>query len=100
MELRDIMGAGDKSPAIFSTFNVMPIGVAWRESTSNGPRPPSRCAVVPPWRNVEKTRVRRRAMANAPLNLDYVLLTSKTPYVAIDERGLVRSIPFLFSCVH
>ena len=27
--------------------------------------------------------------------------TSKTPYVAIDERGLVRSIHlFLFSCVH
>ena len=28
-------------------------------------------------------------------------ITSKTPYVAIDERGLVRSIHlFLFSCVH
>ena len=28
-------------------------------------------------------------------------VTSKTPYVAIDERGLVRSINlFLFSCVH
>ena len=27
--------------------------------------------------------------------------TSKTPYVAIDERGLVRSIHlFLFPCVH
>ena len=27
--------------------------------------------------------------------------TSKTPYVAIDERGLVRSTHlFLFSCVH
>ena len=27
--------------------------------------------------------------------------TSKTPYVAIDERGLVRSIHlFFFSCVH
>ena len=27
--------------------------------------------------------------------------TSKTPYVAIDERGLVRIIHlFLFSCVH
>ena len=27
--------------------------------------------------------------------------TSKTPYVAIDERGLVRNIHlFLFSCVH
>ena len=27
--------------------------------------------------------------------------TSETPYVAIDERGLVRSIHlFLFSCVH
>ena len=29
------------------------------------------------------------------------IVTSKTPYVAIDERGLVRSIHlFLFSCVH
>ena len=28
-------------------------------------------------------------------------ITSKTPYVAIDERGLVRNIHlFLFSCVH
>ena len=27
--------------------------------------------------------------------------TSKTPYVAIDERGLERSIHlFVFSCVH
>ena len=27
--------------------------------------------------------------------------TSKTPYVAIDERGFVRGIHlFLFSCVH
>ena len=32
---------------------------------------------------------------------DRLLFTSKTPYVAIDERGLVRSIHlFLFSCVH
>ena len=31
----------------------------------------------------------------------YEYRTSKTPYVAIDERGLVRSIHlFLFSCVH
>ena len=29
------------------------------------------------------------------------IATSKTPYVAIDERGLVNSIHlFLFSCVH
>ena len=29
------------------------------------------------------------------------VVTSKTPYVAIDERGLVKSIHlFLFSCVH
>ena len=29
-----------------------------------------------------------------------LLVPSKTPYVAIDERGLVRSIHlFLFSCV-
>ena len=26
---------------MFSTFNIMPIGVAWKESTANGPRPPS-----------------------------------------------------------
>ena len=31
-------GAG-RSPAMFSTFNIMPIGVAWKESSSNGPRP-------------------------------------------------------------
>ena len=31
----------------------------------------------------------------------YLVCTSKTPYVAIDERDLVRSIHlFLFSCVH
>ena len=35
---------------------------------------------------------------NFPTTYHY---TSKTPYVAIDERGLVRSIHlFLFSCVH
>ena len=42
-------------------------------------------------------------MQNA-MNLQYFLSTvptSKTPYVAIDERGLVRSIHlFLFSRVH
>ena len=33
---------GDRSPANFSVFNIMPIlpmGVEWKESTSNGPRP-------------------------------------------------------------
>ena len=31
----------------------------------------------------------------------WVYFTSKTPYVAIDERGLVRNIHlFLFSCLH
>ena len=44
-ELVSVMGGGtggtrDRSPAMFSTFNIMPIGVAWKESTSNGPRPP------------------------------------------------------------
>ena len=38
---------------------------------------------------------------NLVLGTDAKLITSKTPYVAIDERGLVRSIHlFLFSCVH
>ena len=41
-------GRGDRSPANFSTFNIMPMGGAWKESTSNGPRPPNRRAVAPP----------------------------------------------------
>ena len=41
-------GGGDRSPASFSTFNIMPIGVAWKESTSNDTRPPNRRAVAPP----------------------------------------------------
>ena len=32
--------------ANFSAFNIMPVGVAWKESTSNGPRPPNRRAVA------------------------------------------------------
>ena len=40
------------------------------------------------------------ALNNGNSSLDR-LKTSKTPYVAIDERGLERSIHlFLFSCVH
>ena len=42
-------GDGDRSPAMFSTFNIMPIGVAWKESASNGPRPPHCCAVSTPY---------------------------------------------------
>ena len=41
--------------------------------------------------------------AQITLTIQYAgtIHTSKTPYVAIDERGLVRSIHlFLFSCVH
>ena len=34
------MGGGDRSPANFSEFNIMPMGIAWKESTSNGPLPP------------------------------------------------------------
>ena len=41
-------GGGDRTPANFSTFNIMPMGVAWKESTSNGPHPPNRRAVAPP----------------------------------------------------
>ena len=33
-------GAGDRSTAIGLTLNIMPIGVAWKESTSTGPHPP------------------------------------------------------------
>ena len=33
-------GRRDQFPAMFSTFNIMPMGVAWKESTSNDPRPP------------------------------------------------------------
>ena len=31
---------GDASPAIIPIFNIRPMDVAWKESTSNGPRPP------------------------------------------------------------
>ena len=44
-------GRGDRSPANFSAFSIMPMGGAWKESeesTSNGPRPPNRRAVAPP----------------------------------------------------
>ena len=48
-------------------------------------------------RNVADTSVRILPSVNTRLRCK----TSKTPYVAIDERGLVRSIHlFLFSCVH
>ena len=33
-------GTGDQSPANFSVLNIIPMGGAWKESTSNGPRPP------------------------------------------------------------
>ena len=33
-------GTGDRSPANFSVFNIMPMVVAWKELTSNSPRPP------------------------------------------------------------
>ena len=33
-------GGGDRSPANFSAFNIMPMDDAWKESTSNGSRPP------------------------------------------------------------
>ena len=36
----------DRSPANFSTFSIMAMGGAWKESTSNGPRPPNRRAVA------------------------------------------------------
>ena len=32
-------GRGDRSHAIFSAFNIMSMGVAWKESTPNGPCP-------------------------------------------------------------
>ena len=42
-------GGGGAAPAIFPTFIIMPIGVAWKESTSNGPPPPrNRRAVTLP----------------------------------------------------
>ena len=33
-------------PANFSAFYIMPMGGAWKESTSNGPRPPNRRAAL------------------------------------------------------
>ena len=43
-------GGGDRSPANFSAFKIMPMGGAWKESTSNGPRPPPPPPIVAPWR--------------------------------------------------
>ena len=40
----------------FSAFNVMPMGGAWKESTLNGPRPPSRRAVAPPLDGGDESR--------------------------------------------
>ena len=40
-------GQGDRSPANFSVFDIIPTGGAWKESTSNGHRLPNRLA---PWR--------------------------------------------------
>ena len=39
---------GKASPSIFSTFNITPMDVAWKESTSNGSRPPNLDAVADP----------------------------------------------------
>ena len=41
-----------RSPTNFSAFSIMPMGVAWKESTSNVlvPPPPNRRAVTPPLR--------------------------------------------------
>ena len=40
--LCDLLSMG----AILSAFNITPMDVSWKESTSNGPRPP----IVAPWR--------------------------------------------------
>ena len=39
-------GDGGTYPPLFSAFNIMLTGGAWKESTSNGPCPP----IVAPWR--------------------------------------------------
>ena len=41
---------GDRSPENFSAFIIMPMVGAWKESTSNDPRPPppNRRAMAPP----------------------------------------------------
>ena len=54
------------------------------------------------WQKVPNEEKRNLIADNMQKHIDVqVRKTSKTPYVAIDERGLVRSIHlFLFSCVH
>ena len=52
-------GGGGTVPTIFLTFNIMPMGmgVAWKESTSNGPRPPQssrRGAALDLWINTSE----------------------------------------------
>ena len=41
-------GDGGTGPPQLSAFNIMPMGGAWKELTSNGPRPPNHRAVAPP----------------------------------------------------
>ena len=40
-------GTGDRSPQTFKRLTLS-MGGAWKESTSNGPRPSNRRAVAPP----------------------------------------------------
>ena len=41
-------GDGGTGPPQLSALNIMPMGGAWKELTSNGPRPPS--TIIAPWR--------------------------------------------------
>ena len=60
-------GRGDRSPAHFSAFNIVPMDGAWKESTSNGPRPPSPSIVAPwrrPWSYPKNTAVLEKYVPN------------------------------------
>ena len=67
-----------------------------------------RATVKTPWVNTDKSYTVEKPIQFWVIPTHYLLIlsernfnTSKTPYVAIDERGLVRSIHlFLFSCVN
>ena len=67
-------GRRDRSPANFSAFNIMPMGGAWKDSTSNDPRPP----IVATW---------RRPWYGAPRTVD------RKPHTFLDECENVTVSP-------
>ena len=94
-------GRGDRSPANISAFNIMPMGVAWKESTSNGSRPPPPIVASwrRPWLNVlivnttvfatpelhEKYAAKSEAFTSLPQ------MTSHKPFLTEISRALMKN---------